>query len=114
MLIVVALLPAFLGEVHFNAHGYRLNYFRTPERRQLDYLRYLGASVETAKEVKLFGLNGFLIERFRGLPTDYADNRGWPSPGRWGRSSPRSHPGLLRGLCLIVWRTVRASSASAT
>ena len=53
---MVALIPALVGELHFNAQGYRLNYFRTPERRQLDYLRYLGSSVETAKEVKLFGL----------------------------------------------------------
>src|SRR4051812_12697741 len=38
VLILLALLPAFVGEVHFNAQGYRLNYFRTPERRQLDYI----------------------------------------------------------------------------
>ena len=30
---------------------------RTPERRELDYVRQTGASVETAKEVKIFGLN---------------------------------------------------------
>ncbi len=56
----MALVPAAYGELHFNREGYRLNFCRTPERRQVDYLRYLGASVETAKEVKLFGLEGFL------------------------------------------------------
>ena len=76
VLIIVALLPAFAGEVHFNAQGYRLNYFRTPERRQLDYIRYLGSSVETAKEVKLFGLNAFLVDRFKIFADrTYADNR---------------------------------------
>src|SRR5216684_886517 len=65
VLMLVALLPSLLGELKFNAQGYRLDYFRTPERRQLDYVRYLGSSIETAKEVKLFGLSQFLIERFR-------------------------------------------------
>ncbi len=64
-LMAIALVPSLLAEIKFNAQGYRLDYFRTPERRQLDYVRYLGSSIETAKEVKLFGLDRFLIERFR-------------------------------------------------
>jgi ATP-binding cassette subfamily B protein len=76
VLMLVALLPSVLGELKFNAQGYRLDYFRTPERRQLDYVRYLGSSIETAKEVKLFGLNQFLIDRFRRFAaTMFADNR---------------------------------------
>ena len=76
LLMLVALLPSLLGELKFNALGYRLDYFRTPERRQLDYVRYLGSSIETAKEVKLFGLQRFLIERFRRFAeTMYRDNR---------------------------------------
>jgi len=62
-LLVLALVPAFAGEAHFNAQSYSLNYARTPERRELDYVRQTGASVETAKEVKIFGLNAFLIDR---------------------------------------------------
>jgi len=38
-----------------------------PERRELDYVRLIGASTDAAKEVKIFGLNGFLIERYRQL-----------------------------------------------
>ena len=67
LLLAVALIPAFLGEAHFNALNYSLNFSRTPERRELEYLRQTGASVETAKEVKIFGLHSFLIERFREL-----------------------------------------------
>ena len=37
--------PAFIGEAHFNAQSYSLNYARTPERRELDYVRQTGASV---------------------------------------------------------------------
>ena len=109
-LIVLALLPAFLGEVHFNAQGYRLNYFRTPERRQLDYIRYLGSSVETAKEIKLFGLGSFLVDRFsRFAGRMYADNRQLAiRRAAWG--------GLFAALAtlayylayaLVVWQTVR-------
>jgi ATP-binding cassette subfamily B protein len=67
LLLGIALIPAFLGEAHFNAASYTLNYTRTAERRELDYVRQTGASVETAKEVKIFGLNAFLIERYRTL-----------------------------------------------
>src|SRR5260370_7933028 len=63
-LLLLALVPAFLGEAHFNAQSYSLDFGRTPERRQLDYARQTAASVETAKEVKIFGLNGFLLYRF--------------------------------------------------
>src|SRR5262249_27551531 len=63
-------------EAHFNALSYALNYTRTPERREIDYVRQTGASAETAKEVKIFGLNAFLIERYRALASSfYAANR---------------------------------------
>jgi ATP-binding cassette subfamily B protein len=67
VLLVLALVPAFLGESHFNAQGYSLDFGRTPERRELDYVRQIAASVETAKEVKIFGLHGFLIDRYLSL-----------------------------------------------
>lgn len=67
VLLIIALIPAFLGEAHFNAKSYSLTYSWTPERRRLDYIRQVGASAETAKEVKVFGLNAFLIERYRTL-----------------------------------------------
>ena len=42
VLLAVALVPAFIGEAHFNAQSYSLNYARTPERRELDYVRQTG------------------------------------------------------------------------
>jgi ATP-binding cassette subfamily B protein len=75
-LLLLALVPAFLGEAHFNAQSYSLDYVRAPERRELDYVRQTAASTETAKEVKIFGLNGFLIDRYTRLAADfYAANR---------------------------------------
>ena len=70
-LLALALVPAFLGEAHFNAQSYSLAYSWTPERRELDYLRYVGASDETAKEVKVFGLNDYLASRYRTLADAY-------------------------------------------
>jgi ATP-binding cassette subfamily B protein len=67
LLLLVTLVPAFLGEAHFNGQTYSFMYQWTPERRELEYLRYTGASDDTAKEVKVFNLSGFLTERYRTL-----------------------------------------------
>jgi len=110
LLLLVALVPAFIGEAHFNALNYSLNFAWTPERRELEYIRQTGASVETAKETKIFGLNSFLIERYRKLADGfYAANRRLAiSRAGWGS--------LLTGLgtlgyyvayAYIAWRTVR-------
>lgn len=76
LLLVATVLPGVLGEAHFASLGYSLLYRWTPERRQLDYLRYVGASERTAKEVQLFGLAPWLVGRYRALADRYdADNR---------------------------------------
>ncbi len=76
LLLVFAIVPGFLGETHFAALGYSLLFRRTPERRQLDYLRYVGASDETAKEVQMFGLAGWLADRYDALADQfYRENR---------------------------------------
>ncbi len=67
LLLVICVVPAFLGESHFAFLGYSQNIRQTPVKRQLDYLRVLGASKEAAKELKLFGLSGFLSERYKQL-----------------------------------------------
>lgn len=64
-LLVAAVIPSFLGETHFSQLAYSILYRRTPQRRMLDYIRYLGASVQPAKEIKIFGLAPHLIERFQ-------------------------------------------------
>ena len=76
VLLLVAILPAFMGEAYFNDKTYALSRRQTPERRELDYVRFLGASDETAKEVKIFNLSGFIIHRFRQLSDSfYKDNK---------------------------------------
>ncbi len=69
LLLIVGVIPAFVGETHFAFLGYAKNFSQTPARRQLDYLRILGGSKEAAKELKLFDLRQFLSDRFKRLST---------------------------------------------
>jgi ATP-binding cassette subfamily B protein len=110
VLLAVALIPAFIGETYFNAQTYSLNFARTPERRELDYVRQTGASVETAKEVKIFGLNKFLIERYRTLADSFFRANRRIAIGRAGWGSLFTAIGTLAYYAAygyIVWRTLR-------
>ena len=109
VLLAIALVPAFLGEAYFNAQSYSLSYMRTPERRQLDYVRQTGASVETAKEVKIFGLNAFLIDRYRRLAGDfYQDNRrlALRRAGWGGILTALGTLGYYAAYAWLIWRTL--------
>ena len=110
LLLGVALIPAFVGEAHFNSLDYTLNFQWTSERRQLEYLRQMGASVETAKEVKIFNLNRFFIARFRELSDRfYAANRLLARKRAvWGTLlAALGTLGYYIAYAYIAWRTVR-------
>src|SRR5581483_7165458 len=66
-LLVLAIFPSFIGETHYSRRAYSLFFGRTEGRRMLEYLRYVGASDKTAKEVLTFGLAPWLIDRFRAM-----------------------------------------------
>jgi ATP-binding cassette subfamily B protein len=76
VLLAVSVLPSFAGETHFAGLSYSMMFRWTSARRQLDYMRFVGASDRTAKEVQLFGLAPWLISRFRALSDRfYGENR---------------------------------------
>jgi ATP-binding cassette subfamily B protein len=76
LVLGVAVLPSFIGETHFAGLGYSLLFRWTPQRRMLEYLRFVGASDRTAKEVQMFGLAPWLTERYRVLSQQfYEENR---------------------------------------
>ena len=109
MLLAVALIPAFLGETHFTGQSYSLMYGWTEERRELDYLRYAGASDETAKEVKIFGLADFLKDRYRKLAWDYySANRSLTlRRAAWGGGlSLLGSIGYYTAFAVIIFQTV--------
>jgi ATP-binding cassette subfamily B protein len=70
VVLVACVIPAFLGESHFAFLGYAQAFRQTPVKRQIDYLRFLGASKDSAKELKLFGLSKYLTDRFQKLSDD--------------------------------------------
>ena len=65
--LLLATVPAFASEASFSAAGFRLRNRRAPEARRLNYLEYVMANDEHAKEVKLFGLGPMLLGRYRTL-----------------------------------------------
>lgn len=71
LILVIAIIPSFLNEAYFSRTSYSLMKSWTPERRELDYVRFIGASDATAKEIKLFGLSNFLATRFAVLAEKY-------------------------------------------
>ncbi len=109
VLLAVALVPAFIGEARFNAQAYWLNYARAPERRELDYVRQTAASVETAKEIKIFGLNPFLIQRYRTLALSFFEANKKIAVRRAGWGGLLSSIGTVAyyvAYAYIVWRTI--------
>lgn len=71
ILLVVSIIPTIMNEIKFSGTSYSLARSWTQERRELDYLRFVGASYVTAKEVKLFGLSDYLAARFKNLSDQY-------------------------------------------
>jgi len=77
-------IPAFLGETHFAFMGYSLNFKQTPAKREMDYLRIVGGSKESAKELKLFGLASYLVNRYTKLSNElHAQNVGLAKRRMW-------------------------------
>jgi ATP-binding cassette subfamily B protein len=117
LLLIVGVIPAFVGETHFAFVGYAKNFRQTPIRRQLDYLRILGGSKEAAKELKLFGLKDFLTGRFKGLSTqvyeeDIALARRKVTAGAF--LSAIGTAGYYTAYVFAVWRTVTGAFSFGT
>src|SRR5215475_11194284 len=109
LLLIAGIIPAFLGESHFAFLGYARNFRQTPMRRELDYLRVLGGSREAAKELKLFGLKDFLIQRFTRLSDQIYDENVNLSRRRLIAGSLLSMigtAGYYSAYVYVIWRTV--------
>ncbi|WP_417445128.1 ABC transporter ATP-binding protein [Joostella sp.] len=71
VILVLSIIPSFINEIKFSSQSYSLARSWTSERRELDYLRYVGANDKTAKEIKLFGLTDYVAKRFKVLSDEY-------------------------------------------
>lgn len=109
LLLIGGILPAFLGESHFAFLGYATSFRQTPTRRELDYLRVLGGSREAAKELKLFGLKEFLVNRFTRLSDQvYQENVSLARRRLIAGSflSMIGTIGYFSAYVYVIWRTV--------
>jgi len=112
LLILIAVTPSFIGDNYFNQRSYSLSCSWTPERRELDYLRYVGASDETAKEVKIFGLSDFLIDRFRTLSWEYFTKSRTLAISRAGWGTVLTILGTAGYYGAYVWIVARAMNGT--
>ncbi|MFD0932236.1 ABC transporter ATP-binding protein [Psychroflexus salinarum] len=71
LLLVISIIPSLINELKYSQSTYSLQKSWTPERRELDYMRMIGASDITAKEIKLFGLADFISNTFKRISDKY-------------------------------------------
>lgn len=117
LILVVAVVPAFLGESHFAFLGYSLGLRQTPVRRQLDYLRVLGASKESAKELRLFGLSPFITGEYSRLSNQIYDQNVRLARRRlWAGSvlTLLSTAGYYGAYAYVIFRTVHGDLSLGT
>ena len=109
VILVAAVVPAFLGESHFAFIGYSQNIRQTPVRRQLDYLRVIGASKESAKELRLFGLSSFLSGEYARLANGiYDENAKLARRRLWAGAALAllNTAGYYGAYAYVIYRTV--------
>ncbi|OFX23558.1 MAG: ABC transporter permease [Anaeromyxobacter sp. RBG_16_69_14] len=73
LVVVASSVPAFLAEARLAAASFRLNSWRAPEGRRLNYLEWILTRDSHVKEVKLFGLGPLVLGRYRTLFTKFYD-----------------------------------------
>lgn len=67
LLLVFAMIPLFVGEVHFSVLDYRFTLRTTEDARFLVYWRHVAATDRFAKEVRTLELGPWLVRRHRRL-----------------------------------------------
>ncbi len=73
---LLAPIPAFISSARYGWQGYQMMRWQSPLRRMMSYLTSLMTSDTYNKEVKLFTVGNFFIERFSNLfQRYYAENR---------------------------------------
>ena len=75
LIALVSPVPAFIADTRYGWRGFNLARWMSPVRRRMTYLTTLVTTDSFAKEVQLFGLGGFFIERFRLLAQIYYDRQ---------------------------------------
>jgi len=76
LILVAGALPVFISEAKFSGDAFRLFRWRSPQTRMQIYLETVLAREDSIKEVKLFGLEGLFLKRYRDIFTKlFAEDR---------------------------------------
>ena len=75
LIALVSPVPAFVADTRYGWRGFNLARWASPLRRRMDYLMSLVTTDTFAKEVQLFGLGGFFVQRFRLLAGTYYERQ---------------------------------------
>jgi len=67
LVIVAASIPAFVAEARLSSESFRVNTWRAPEGRRLNYLEWILTRDSHVKEVKLYDLGPLVLGRYRDL-----------------------------------------------
>ncbi|HEY0053893.1 MAG TPA: ABC transporter ATP-binding protein [Pedobacter sp.] len=113
-LLLVSIIPSFWGEAFFNAKNYALIRSQTQGRRELEYLSFLGSSDQTAKEVRLFNLSEFFINRYSNIATKFHTERRKLGINRFIMSSLLSVPGTVGFYAAFVYIIQQVISGALT
>jgi ATP-binding cassette subfamily B protein len=107
VLVVLCVVPTFVGESHFALLGYGLAHRLTARHRELDYLRLVGSSRESAKEVKMFDLGPHLADRYRVVSDEVIEENKRLARRRlgWGTLlAALATLGYYGGYAYLVWQ----------
>ncbi|HEU4382382.1 MAG TPA: ABC transporter ATP-binding protein [Anaeromyxobacteraceae bacterium] len=111
VVIVASALPAFVAEARLAAESFRVNSWRAPEGRKLNYLEWLLTRDGYVKEVKLFGLGSLVLSRYRALFGKFYDEDRRLAIRRmaWGVALGLLALGVFYGMyALVAERAARA------
>ena len=65
--LVIAAVPAFIGELRFDADAFKLFSWKSDESRRQNYYELVVTNAQHAKETKLFGLGSFFLDKYRAI-----------------------------------------------
>ncbi|MBO0684668.1 MAG: ABC transporter ATP-binding protein [Candidatus Dormibacteraeota bacterium] len=75
LVALVSPVPQFISDTRYGWRGYNIARWASPLRRRMQYLGNLVTTDTFAKEVKLFGLGGYFVQRFRLLAGTYFERQ---------------------------------------
>jgi ATP-binding cassette, subfamily B, bacterial len=76
LVALFAPIPAFIADTRYGWMGYQRMRRQSPERRQMSYYETVMTTDTFNKEIKLFNLGNFFVDRFRNLATKfYTENK---------------------------------------